>query len=123
MIIPVPLHTARMKQRGFNQALLLTTHWQQFAAASNLPFKNFRIAPGLLRRIRPTLPQSGLDQQHRLSNIRNAFSVNTPSRIVKHRILLIDDVYTTGATVAECAGLLMKHGAQSVDVLTLARTQ
>ncbi|MEJ2282884.1 MAG: phosphoribosyltransferase family protein [Desulfobacterales bacterium] len=75
----------------------------------------------MLIRTLPTLPQSALGRDQRAVNIKNAFELNHRQRVHGKKILLIDDVYTTGATVNECGRLLLDHGAQQVDVLTLAR--
>ncbi|PLX53179.1 MAG: hypothetical protein C0611_06545, partial [Desulfobacteraceae bacterium] len=75
----------------------------------------------ILVRKRWTEPQTGLGRKERLKNIKNAFGVSDSSKVKGKKILLVDDVYTTGATVNECAKVLMKAGAACVDVLTLAR--
>jgi ComF family protein len=113
VIIPVPLHIDRLRWRGFNQALLLSrtigrTH-------------RVRVDPFILERSRPTVPQTQLKESERRENVRGAFTVTTPERIQDQRILLVDDVYTSGATVAECATALSRAGAQVIDVFTLAR--
>ena len=74
---------------------------------------------GALRRIRSTPPQTGLGRRDRMKNVKGAFELGMPENIQKKRILLVDDVYTTGATVNECARILLKGGAEAVDVLTL----
>jgi ComF family protein len=111
VIIPVPLHISRLRWRGFNQAQLLAQH---FAAGS-------AIDPYSLTRVRSTRPQVDLHESERRRNVAGAFCVTRPQRIDGQRILLIDDVYTTGATVDECSGALRHAGARSVDVLVLAR--
>ena len=113
MIAPVPLHRRRFRKRGFNQAHLLIHSW-------NLPGETV-IVRDLLVRLRATAPQTGLDRRQRRTNIKNAFSVNRPGESAGKRVLLVDDVLTTGATVEACAAVLLKDGAQRVDVLTLAR--
>jgi competence protein ComFC len=82
---------------------------------------DLRIERDVLIRTVPTAPQSALGRAERAVNIKNAFAVKYPDKIKDKRILLIDDVYTTGATVDECARILLKFGAAQVDVLTLAR--
>jgi len=79
------------------------------------------VARDVLERRRWTEPQTGLGRKKRLTNVKNAFSVNDHSIIAGKRILLVDDVFTTGATANECAKVLLKGGAEHVDVLTLAR--
>ena len=73
------------------------------------------------RRIRSTPPQTGLGRSERLRNVKGAFEIGASHTVRKKNILLVDDVYTTGATVNECAKILLKGGADAVDVLTLAR--
>ena len=75
-----------------------------------------------LIRNRKTVSQTGLGREKRKQNVKNAFTVTNPSKILKKRILLVDDVFTTGATAEECAKTLIKNGAETVSVLTLART-
>ena len=111
VIIPVPLHISRLRWRGFNQAQLLAVHFGGRGA----------IDPYSLARIRPTRPQVELHESERRRNVAGAFRVTRPQRIDGRRILLVDDVFTTGATVNECSDALLRAGAQSVDVLVLAR--
>ena len=114
LIMPVPLHSERLREREFNQSLLLADligrHLHCPVSYTNL------------LRIVPSQPQTMLSRKDRLRNLRKAFSLRHPDRIAKKRILLIDDVYTTGTTVNECAKTLRKTGSGDVYVLTLART-
>lgn len=114
LIMPVPLHHERLREREFNQSLLLAdligAHLQRPVSYTNL------------LRTAPSRPQTMLSRNDRLRNLRHAFSLRHPDAIVKQRILLIDDVYTTGTTVNECAKTLRKAGSADVYVLTLART-
>jgi ComF family protein len=120
-IVPVPLHVKRFRIRGFNQAYLLIKDWHELSRFTCREIPDPKISRDILVRSRWTEPQTGLDRKERMSNIKNAFTI-TDKRVVKgKRILLVDDVYTTGATVNECAKTFLKSGAQSVDVLTLAR--
>ncbi|OGQ99102.1 MAG: hypothetical protein A2505_02360 [Deltaproteobacteria bacterium RIFOXYD12_FULL_55_16] len=112
LIVPVPLHQKRLQERGFNQALLL--------ARAFFP-KDQRIITNLLIRSRPTAPQTGFSGTARRTNLKNAFAVIKPHRLTGKKILLVDDVFTTGTTVNECARVLKKAGAVEVMVLTLAR--
>ncbi len=112
VIIPVPLHVERLRWRGFNQALLLA---QPLARQSRVP-----VNPFILRRVRATAPQVGLSEAERRRNLVGAFSVQDRAAIRGRQILLVDDVYTTGATVDACAKALRRAGAQQVDVLVLA---
>ena len=113
LVIPVPLHLQRLRWRGFNQSLLLA---QAIGRNHHVP-----VEPFLLERTRPTVPQTELTEKGRRSNVQGAFAVNTPERIQEAHVLLIDDVYTSGATVNECARVLRRNGAAAVDVFTLAR--
>jgi len=114
LIIPVPLHTSRLRQRGLNQSLLLA---QLF-----FPERRKDIRVDLLIRHRPTTPQTELSGAARRQNLRNAFSLAPESEALDgKRLLLVDDVRTTGSTLAECGRVLLAHGAASVSCLTLAR--
>ena len=104
----VPLHTNRERERGFNQAELI------FASLMTEPPQR------LLKRCRETSPQYTLSAKERQQNLKNAFSVAEGNEFGGKRILLVDDIMTTGTTVFECAGMLKKAGAKSVIVLTLA---
>lgn len=111
-IIPVPLHRKRLKLRGFNQAQLLSLY---IGKHFNLPL-NFE-----LKRIRYTIPQMNLRREERLRNIKGAFKIKNHHVIVGKTLLLVDDIFTTGATVNECSKVLIEAGAKQVFVLTLAR--
>ncbi len=113
LVIPVPLHPQRLRARGYNQSLLLA---RRVSRRRSLPL-NFTA----LVRARPTVPQTQLSGPERQKNIRGAFEVRDAARIRGKKILLIDDVFTTGATVQECARVLLRAGAERVDVLTVAR--
>jgi ComF family protein len=113
LLVPVPLHRQRLRERGFNQSLLLA---RRIAQVHSLP-----VDATTLQRVRYTQPQTELSGPERRKNIRQAFAVARTTSISGKRVLLIDDVFTTGATVQECAKTLLKAGAKRVDVLTLAR--
>jgi ComF family protein len=113
LLIPVPLHIRRLRERGFNQSLLLA---REVSRRRSIPL-NFTA----LQRSRQTQPQTQLSGPQRQKNVRGAFEVRSAGVLVDKRVLLIDDVFTTGATVQECAKALLDAGAKSVDVLTLAR--
>ncbi len=113
-IVPVPLHRSRLRSRGFNQAVLLG---KLFSDRLSLPMQT----NGLLR-VRRTEPQIELSGEERRNNVKGAFAVSDPACIKGKRILLLDDVMTTGSTVDECAKELKKAGALSVIVITVART-
>lgn len=112
-VLPVPLHLTRLRWRGFNQSLILA---RAIGQRIDTP-----VDPWLLGRTRPTPPQTKLSREERRANVRGAFGVNTPALAKGKRFLLVDDVYTSGATVEECARTLYQNGARSVDVFTLAR--
>lgn len=112
VIVPVPLHAKKLKARGFNQSLLLAK-----AVAKRLGVK---ADWSNLERTRHTAPQIGLKHDERAENVAGAFEVRNPLIFKNKKILLIDDVFTTGATVRECAKTLRKAGAE-VSILTLAR--
>ena len=114
LVIPVPLHPTRLREREFNQSLLLA---DQVATHLHLPLS----FTNLVRTV-PSDPQSTLSRKERIKNLRRTFAVRQPQSIAQKRILLIDDVFTTGTTVNECAKVLRKAGAEAVFVLTLART-
>lgn len=113
LILPVPLHPERLRERGFNQSLLLA---RSVSRKHSIPL-DFTA----LQRPQFTQPQTQLSGSERLKNVRGAFFVRKPEVVDEKQILLIDDVFTTGATVQECAKVLLGAGAKRVDVLTLAR--
>jgi ComF family protein len=113
LIIPVPLHRKRLRERGFNQAVILA---RQIATRFSLPLDFMT-----LRRERFTAPQVGLGREERTTNVRMAFAVRKPEKLAGRRILLVDDVTTTGSTLTECASVLTQAKAESVAILTLAR--
>jgi ComF family protein len=118
-LMPVPLHMERMRQRGFNQAYLLIRDWRRLAEKFGLEPGNMTLDKYTLIRKHRTRPQTGLGKTRRHRNVRNAFAVRAPENIRQKNVLLLDDVYTTGATVNECARVLRQNGAARVDVLTL----
>jgi predicted amidophosphoribosyltransferase len=146
LLMPVPLHSARQRERGFNQSELLVrgltktiaspgsrSQKVEFAAArkarsaglrpvSSEPRKDWPIDVdrNCLRRVRATIPQSGLSLAARRENVRGVFEVLKPSLIRDRTIILVDDVMTTGATVSACAAVLKRAGARYVAVLALA---
>jgi ComF family protein len=112
LLAPVPLHPKRIKHRGFNQSLFLA---QGFPGAA--------VAREALVRTRHTPPQVGLNPKERRDNVKGAFAVTDPAQVKGKTVLLIDDLYTTGSTVKECARVLRKAGASRVEVLTVARVR
>jgi ComF family protein len=122
LIVPVPLHKRKLRSRGFNPSFLLVKEWAFISKALYGTLPVIPVAGDILIRKRWTEPQPGLGRKERLQNIKNAFGVSDLSKVKGKKILLVDDVYTTGATANECAKVLMRAGAARVDVLTLART-
>jgi len=122
LIMPIPLHRKKLKKRGFNQAFLLIRnfvgHYEQAFEKS----PSWEIDTMSLARIKKTQPQTGFDIEQRKANLKDAFKVVNQTAIENKHILLIDDVFTTGATCNEAAGILLKQGAKKVDALVLART-
>lgn len=118
-VAPVPLHWRRLFMRRYNQAALLA----RVLVRQLVPPHKVRLAPDLLRRHRWTGSQTGLRARERRRNVREAFDVHPHwrSEVTGKRILLVDDVLTTGATVEACSRVLERAGADCVDVLTLAR--
>lgn len=112
-IVPVPLHPRKLREREFNQAGLLS---QEIAKSRNLPVRE-----DLIRRIRPTPPQAKMSPKLRAQNVAGAFQCPAEANVKGLRLLVIDDVYTTGCTVSEVSRTLMKNGAKFAAVLTLAR--
>jgi ComF family protein len=112
-ITPVPLHPVKHREREFNQAQRLATH---LSAATQIPLN-----PRLLSRVRPTATQTLLTRQQRAANMRGAFALRPGTRLNGERVILVDDVFTTGATTSACAQVLRAAGAGDVCVWTVAR--
>lgn len=112
-IVPVPLHPAKKRQREFNQAERLAAH---LSAEAKIP-----INTTLLKRVTATQTQTKLTRDQRAENMRNAFAIDPPQKLNGKRILLFDDVFTTGATTNACAKVLRASSAQDVGVWTVAR--
>jgi ComF family protein len=112
-IIPVPLHVARLRKRGFNQALILA---RELSRTFSVP-----LSYDNLKRVRPTRPQVELSGEERLKNVAGAFALKQPVKLKNRDILLVDDVFTSGATMNECALVLKEAGVARITALTLAR--
>ena len=110
--MPVPLHPARKRERGFNQAELLALALHRH---SGVPVEN------ALQRTRYTTTQTQFDRSERMENLKGAFRLRRGSNVQDLRMLLVDDVLTTGSTLSECASVLKKAGALSVHAATAAR--
>jgi ComF family protein len=112
LLIPVPLHTQRIRERGFNQVILLV---EELHRRTGIPFRK-----RLLQKKKGTPPQVNLSGAEREKAVKNAFQIVGDESLEGKSILLVDDVYTTGATVNECSRVLLARGADQVHVLTLA---
>jgi len=112
-LVPVPLHPAKQREREFNQAERLA---RRLSAATKIP-----VHTRLIRRIRPTQTQTMLSREERLANVREAFAMRGRERLAGQRLVLVDDVFTTGATTSACAAVLRAAGAGDVCVWTVAR--
>jgi ComF family protein len=116
LIVPVPLHASKVRQRGFNQAEEIAR-----AGLKNLNSGQLRLSVNALRRQRATESQTGLTPHQRRENVRGAFIVTGREQLADRDVLLVDDVFTTGTTAAECARVLRRAGARRVFVATVAR--
>ncbi len=113
LVLPVPLHKRRLRRRGFNQAVLLG---ELLAREFHLPFER-----RALQRVRWTEPQISLSADERRENVKGAFSVTDCVVVAGKRVMIVDDVLTTGSTVEECSRMLKRAGATEVMVVTVAR--
>ena len=117
LVVPIPLHASKRRQRGFNQSELIAR-----AALKKLRLKNLELARNVLFRDRATVSQIGLTRPQRIENVRGAFRVTHLSTLKGRSVLLVDDVLTTGTTASECARVLRRAGTGKVYVATVART-
>jgi ComF family protein len=118
LMTPVPLYAGKLRQRGFNQSELIA----KAALKVNSLGKKLELHDRVLERRRDTQSQIGLTRHQRRENLRGAFSVLKPEQVAGREFLLVDDVFTTGTTVSECARVLRRAGASKVWVATVART-
>jgi ComF family protein len=115
LIVPVPLHARRLQMRGFNQASVIA---RAVSTSVRLPINEV----SLIRTSHTEKYRAGLDAKGRTDTVARAFAVVHPRLIAGEKILLVDDVFTTGATSSECSNALLTAGAETVNVLTIART-
>jgi ComF family protein len=120
LVVPVPLHRSKFADRGFNQARSLAVH-ALAALGKTHPQWRLTLASTTLMRLRATESQAGLTPRQRRMNVRGAFTVSDPAAVAQRHILLIDDIFTTGATARAASLALLQSGAASVRVATLAR--
>lgn len=118
VVVPVPLHIRKLRQRGFNQSELIA----RAAVKLMSPENRSQVNAAVLERRRETQSQIGLSRHQRRENMRGAFGVLKPEEIAGREVLLVDDVMTTGTTASECARVLLRAGASKVYVATVART-
>jgi ComF family protein len=112
-IIPVPLHPKRKRARGFDQAKVLA---KELSKLKELPLENL-----VLRKVKNVLPQTSLEREERMKNVRGAYTVLKSGKIRGKTVLLVDDVYTTGSTLKECSRELLRAGAKEVRGITIAQ--
>jgi ComF family protein len=122
LVVPVPLHRSKYRQRGFNQARALAESALRRLRRTH-PAWRLTLASKTLMRLRATESQAGLDPRERRINVRGAFTVSDPQAVAEKHVLLVDDILTTGATARAAAQALMRAGAASVWVATLARAR
>ncbi len=122
LVVPIPLHRTKLSERGFNQARSLAVHALKSLRKTH-PRWRLTLASSTLMRLRATGSQAGLSPRERRLNVRGAFSVADAAQVMGKHILLIDDIFTTGATARAAATALLKAGALSVFVATLARAR
>lgn len=114
LVVPVPLHSTRLREREFNQAEKIG---QKLAQRLDVP-----LAVDALKRIAPTVSQTSLPRQKRIENVRGAFAAGKRTQLGDKRVMIVDDVFTTGATTDACARVLKRMGAGEIWVCTVART-
>ncbi len=113
IIIPVPISKKRKKERGYNQSLLI---------AKEISLKeNKNLGDKIISKVKNNNTQSKLNKEERAENVKNVYKITNNKEIINKNILLIDDIYTTGATLNECSKMLKQAGAKKIDVLTIAK--
>lgn len=113
IIIPVPISKKRLKKRGYNQSELIS---KELSREINIEYVD-----KCLLKNKDTLPQSSLNKEERIKNVKNVYSVKNQEKIINKKVLIIDDIYTTGSTINECSKVLIEAGAKSIGILTIAK--
>ena len=113
IIIPVPISKKRNKERGYNQSLLIA---REIAKNENVKLRN-----NVISKVKNNTTQSKLNKEERAENVKNVYKITKNKEIIDKNILLIDDIFTTGATLNECSKMLKQAGTKKVDVLTIAK--
>ena len=111
IIIVVPVSNKRKKERGYNQSKLLA---KEIAQIINVP-----VSDNIIKKVKDTVPQSTLNKEQRLENAKNVYRVTNIKKVLNRNILILDDIYTTGATVDACAGALKNAGVERVYCISL----
>ena len=112
-IVSVPLHSSKMRERGYNQSELIARY---LSSKLSIPYVD------AIKRTKKTLKQSGQNKEHRRRNMKGAFEIKHPAeKVINSSVLLVDDIYTTGSTVDECSRVLVNYGAAGVYIITIAR--
>lgn len=117
-IIPVPISKKRKKERGYNQSLLIA---KELVKQVNKEKKILSLCADALEKVKNIVPQSTLDKENRLQNVQGVYQLKNKEQLEGKKILLIDDIYTTGSTVKECAKVLQQVSAKKIDVFTIAK--
>lgn len=117
-IIPVPISKKRKKERGYNQSLLIA---KELVKQVNKEKKTLSLCVDALEKIKNIVPQSTLDKENRLQNVQGVYQLKNKEQLIGKKILLIDDIYTTGSTVKECAKVLQQVSVKKIDVFTIAK--
>lgn len=114
IIIPIPIHKKRKNTRGYNQSELISKEIVK-------KFTNLKIETNVIIKDKNTIPQSLLNKRERNENVRNVYIIKNTEKINNKKVLLLDDIYTTGSTVNECSKLLKLNGAKEIGIITLAK--
>jgi len=124
VVLPVPLHSGRLRERGYNQSLLLAKKFVSLVQESGRPsfgIGRIVVLQDILVRVKKSASQTELSREERIRNVESLFRVKDPTAIYEKKVLLIDDVCTTGSTLNECSKILKEAGAKEILGLTLAR--